>query len=142
MFGAGASHSLDRGDACRPLPEGRPRIAQRFIAGFRAPHGEKSRRDERNQRPVAGSQRGPCFRPCGAWRRGRRSFPPLKRWAMVGRPLRDGIETAKRVSPFRTLFAACRVILHRRTAGARLGQGEEVADLRAYYETRDDVRSF
>ena len=35
-----------------PVPQGRERIAQRFIAGFKSRERSKSRRDERNEGPI------------------------------------------------------------------------------------------
>ncbi len=63
-------------------PGGRKRIAQRFIAGKTSSATKESRRDERRH-----AAHYPSVAPDGAVGVGRSFYPPLKRWAIVARPV-------------------------------------------------------
>ena len=65
-----------------PSPSGRKRIAQRFNAGFAGQEGNKSRQGRKNILDSTGA----LFRPYGAWTHVGIGCPPLKRWAIFGRP--------------------------------------------------------
>src|SRR6185369_11150189 len=66
------------------VPQGRPKIAQRFIAGLWREHKTSPVRDERTHRssPVI-SVAPPGLRPFSTLN------PRLKPWAILGRPYRD-----------------------------------------------------
>src|SRR6187455_3232640 len=66
------------------VPQGRSKIAQRFIAGLWREHKTSPVRDERAHRssPVI-SVAPPGLRPCSTLN------PRLKPWAIFGRPYRD-----------------------------------------------------
>ena len=48
-FGLGTRRATDRRVTCSPVPQGRERIARRFIAGSKSQERSKSRRDERTE---------------------------------------------------------------------------------------------
>ena len=67
-----------------PSPAERKRIAQRFIAGFPRARGISPVRDERT-----GSHFAWFLSPLRGLVDSTGSYPPLKRWAIFGRPSRD-----------------------------------------------------
>jgi hypothetical protein len=93
-----------------PVPQGRERIAQRFIAGSKSRERTKSRRDERNERTIGISGASmtrkmafnflrkhglaamrrcwrALFRPSGTRHGFDRTNPAMNRWAIFFRPL-------------------------------------------------------
>jgi hypothetical protein len=64
-----------------PKPGGRKPIAQGFIPGNKSTTSRKSRQGRQTPGHVPS-----FFRPCGAGASPGPGFPPLKRWARIGRP--------------------------------------------------------
>ena len=79
MGGYSALSQRNEAFALEPVPQGRPTIAQRFIAGSRRPERGKPRRGDRTFGEVH------FFRPSGALALARFS-PAINRWAILYRP--------------------------------------------------------
>ena len=93
--GPGGRNAL--GESSRPVPQGRPRIAQRFIAGNQGglagvPQGRKKSHPPTGRRglTVLSSLRDSLAASL--------HHPALKRWAMVGRPCGTGREDSPKAS--------------------------------------------
>ncbi len=99
------------------VPQGRSKIAQRFIAGLWREHKTSPVRDERTHRS------SPIFSvaPPGLWPFSTRN-PRLKPWATFGRPYRDfGIRALPSFNMTSTTASSRREGTEHSTRGARAG---------------------